>query len=58
MVKECIDKVDKRAKDLDNIHLFIQRILTAHLQRANYCARHQRYSIEWDKVPVLKEFTL
>lgn len=32
MVKECIDKVDKRAKDLDNIHLFIQRILTAHLQ--------------------------
>lgn len=34
MVKECIAKVDKRAKDLDNIHLFIQQISTAHLQRA------------------------
>ena len=34
MVKECIAKVDKRAKDLDKIHLFIQQILTAHLQGA------------------------
>lgn len=29
---ECIANVDKRAKHLDNIHLFIQQILTAHLQ--------------------------
>lgn len=55
---ECIANVDKRAKHLDNIHLFIQQILMAHLQGGSEVGSIRHQDIELDKVPDLKEFTL